>query len=209
MGLIAKIRSLFKGKYDRIKREEVVDAIVKLQSEEAQVEERVRDARAQIEALMAQGREEKDMQMRLFLTKKINYLKEEQKQNMQRATYLLYNVQLLNRLKSAIDDKQFFSNSMGAPLNSLLADQRALAQFLNKALNTRVAAENVLTEADETFNDVLSAYEENEKIYGVNKSDDELLAVFETGDALAAEGAAAPEKQSAPAAEEKDGTVQE
>ncbi len=209
MGLIAKIRSLFKGKYDRIKREEVVDAIVKLQSEEAQVEERVRDARAQIEALMAQGREEKDMQMRLFLAKKINYLKEEQKQNMQRATYLLYNVQLLNRLKSAIDDKQFFSNSMGAPLNSLLADQRALAQFLNKALNTRVAAENVLTEADETFNDVLSAYEENEKIYGVNKSDDELLAVFETGDALAAEGAAAPEKQSAPAAEEKDGTVQE
>ena len=209
MGLIAKIRSLFKGKYDRIKREEVVDAIVKLQSEEAQVEERVRDARAQIEALMAQGREEKDMQMRLFLAKKINYLKEEQKQNMQRATYLLYNVQLLNRLKSAIDDKQFFSNSMGAPLNSLLADQRALAQFLNKALNTRVAAENVLTEADETFNDVLSAYEENEKIYGVNKSDGELLAVFETGDALAAEGAAAPEKQSAPAAEEKDGTVQE
>lgn len=209
MGLIAKIRSLFKGKYDRIKREEVVDAIVKLQSEEAQVEERVRDARAQIEALMAQGREEKDMQMRLFLAKKINYLKEEQKQNMQRATYLLYNVQLLNRLKSAIDDKQFFSNSMGAPLNSLLADQRALAQFLNKALNTRVAAENVLTEADETFNDVLSAYEENEKIYGVNKSDDELLAVFETGDALAAEGAAEPEKQSAPAAEEKDGTVQE
>lgn len=209
MGLIAKIRSLFKGKYDRIKREEVVDAIVKLQGEEAQVEERVRDARAQIEALMAQGREEKDMQMRLFLAKKINYLKEEQKQNMQRATYLLYNVQLLNRLKSAIDDKQFFSNSMGAPLNSLLADQRALAQFLNKALNTRVAAENVLTEADETFNDVLSAYEENEKIYGVNKSDDELLAVFETGDALAAEGAAAPEKQSAPAAEEKDGTVQE
>lgn len=209
MGLIAKIRSLFKGKYDRIKREEVVDAIVKLQSEEAQVEERVRDARAQIEALMAQGREEKDMQMRLFLAKKINYLKEEQKQNMQRATYLLYNVQLLNRLKSAIDDKQFFSNSMGAPLNSLLADQRALAQFLNKALNTRVAAENVLTEADETFNDVLSAYEENEKIYGVNKSDDELLAVFETGDALAAEGAALPEKQSAPAAEEKDGTVQE
>ena len=209
MGLIAKIRSLFKGKYDRIKREEVVVAIVKLQSEEAQVEERVRDARAQIEALMAQGREEKDMQMRLFLAKKINYLKEEQKQNMQRATYLLYNVQLLNRLKSAIDDKQFFSNSMGAPLNSLLADQRALAQFLNKALNTRVAAENVLTEADETFNDVLSAYEENEKIYGVNKSDDELLAVFETGDALAAEGAAAPEKQSAPAAEEKDGTVQE
>lgn len=209
MGLIAKVKSLFKGKYDRIKREEVVDAIVKLQSEEAQVEERVRDARAQIEALMAQGREEKDMQMRLFLAKKINYLKEEQKQNMQRATYLLYNVQLLNRLKSAIDDKQFFSNSMGAPLNSLLADQRALAQFLNKALNTRVAAENVLTEADETFNDVLSAYEENEKIYGVNKSDDELLAVFETGDALAAEGAAAPEKQSAPAAEEKDGTVQE
>ena len=58
MGLIAKIKSLLKGKYDRIKREEVVDAIVKLQSEEAQVEERVRDARAQIEALMAQGRGE-------------------------------------------------------------------------------------------------------------------------------------------------------
>ena len=214
MGLLAKIKSLLKGKYDRIRREEVVDAIVRLQGEEEQMEERVRSARAQAEELLARGKAEKDQEMRLFLAKKINYLKEEQKQCIQRATYLLYNVRLLNKLKTAIDDKQFFANSMGVPLNSLLSDQRALAQFLNKALNTRVAAESVLTDADETFEEVLSAYEANDKIYGVAKSDDDLLAVFETHDALQdgdpAEEETAQKASAAPAAsgeEEHNGTV--
>ena len=64
-------------------------------------------------------------------------------------------------------------------LGNLLGDQKGLAKFLNKTLNTRVAAENVLTEADETFKQVEEMYDKNESIYGMNSNDDELLAVFE------------------------------
>ena len=46
-------------------------------------------------------------------------------------------------------------------------------------MNTRVTAETILTDADETFREVETQYEKNEAIYGVGQSDDELLAVFE------------------------------
>lgn len=209
MGIGKKISSFFKRKkYDRITREEVVESIVSLQREEQQLEEKVLGAADEIARLLERGKAEKDQNVRLFLAKKINYLKTEQKQNTQRATYILYNIQLLNRLKDAIDEKQFFENSLGQPLNALLADQEELARFLNKTLNTRVSAENVLTSADETFTEVLSAYEENEKIYGVGQSDDELLAMFETHDALESEGLAEAkpaEPQARAKTEEKDG----
>ena len=52
----------------------------------------------------------------------------------------------------------------------------------NKALNTKVMAEDVLTEADDTFAEIKGLYEENDKIYGVNSSDDDILALMETGD---------------------------
>ena len=55
----------------------------------------------------------------------------------------------------------------------------------------------MLTEADDIWNEVQSGYEENERIYGVNEHDDELLAMFETGEQLDAE--AGKEKQSSPA----------
>ena len=66
---------------------------------------------------------------------------------------------------------------------------------MNKALNTRVRSEQVLTDADDTWNEVQSGYEENERIYGVNEHDDELLAMFETGEQLDAEMGADGAKQ--------------
>ena len=122
--------------------------------------------------------------MRMFYAKKINTIKSERKTNIQRASYLTYNIQLLEKLKRAIDDNQFFANNSKMPLNQLLADQKQLAVFLNKALNTRVEAENVLTEADETFRTIEESYVENEEIYGVKQADNDLLAVFETDDML-------------------------
>lgn len=96
----------------------------------------------------------------------------------------MYNVRLLNKLKTAIDDNQFFKTSSKMSLGGLLSDQKGLAKFLNKALNTRIAAEDVLTAADETFAMVEEAYEKNESIYGVNEADDQLLAMFETEEAV-------------------------
>jgi len=84
-------------------------------------------------------------------------------------------------------------------LGNLLGDQKGLAKFLNKTLNTRVNAENVLTEADETFKQVEEMYEKNDSIYGVNTNDDELLAVFESEEDMLQfeeDGAAAEENVS-------------
>ena len=169
----------FKNKYEKLKREDVVDAIYKLEKQEELVEDMLLDKQDEINALLKRGREEKSYDLRLFYAKKINHLKEESQQEIRKGMYLMYNIRLLKRLKDSIDDKEFFVQTSKMSLGNLLQDQKGLARFLNEALNTKVAAEDVLTSADEIFNDVESAYEPNKIIYGMNNSDDELLAVFE------------------------------
>ena len=170
----------FKSKYEKLTREEVVDAICKLEKESRGFEDGLVEKQSQIDALMARGKKETNKDVRLFYAKKINALKNEREQGVQRAMYLMYNIQLLNKLKNAIDDNQFFKSSAKISLGNLLADQKGLAKFLNNTLNTRVAAEDVLTSADETFKNIEEAYEKNGTIYGMNDSDDALLAMFET-----------------------------
>lgn len=169
-----------KSKYDKLTREEVVNAIVELENRENKLEQGIVDKAVEVERLLDLGRKEKNRDMQLLYAKKINFLKEEKESDIQRATYLLYNVKLMNKLKVAIDDNSFFVDTGNVSLGNLLSDQKALAVFLNKTLNTRINAEDVLTSADETFSDIQSAYEPNEKIYKAQNHDDELLAMFET-----------------------------
>lgn len=173
-----------RNKFDKLKREDVVDSILALEKELGAIEDSIFTSKDKIDQMMARGKAEKDPDMRMFYAKKINTIKSERKTNIQRASYLTYNIQLLEKLKRAIDDNQFFANNSKMPLNQLLADQKQLAVFLNKALNTRVEAENVLTEADETFRTIEESYVENEEIYGVKQADNDLLAVFEADDML-------------------------
>lgn len=187
---------LFKSKYDKLTREEVVESICKLEKEQKDIEDSLAEKQAQINDLMAKGKKETDRDLKLFYAKKINALKEDRKQSVQRAMFLMYNTQLLGKLKNAIDDNQFFKNTSKQSLGDLLSDQKGLAKFLNKALNTRVAAEDVLTSADETFQNVASAYEENQSIYGMSKQDDALLAMFETEETAAEEQELFGEKSS-------------
>ena len=174
----------FKSKYDKLTREEVVDSICKLERDLSSLENDIISSGGRINDLIAKGKAEKSNDIRMFYAKKINALKEERKRNIQRATYLMYNIQLLGKLKNAIDDNQFFQNNSKTPLSQLLADQKGLAIFLNKALNNRIEAEQILTDADETFKTIEDSYVVNEAIYGEKKEDNELLAVFETEDML-------------------------
>jgi len=167
------------NKYRKLKREDVVDAMVKLEQEQSNLENQIISWGNDIDDLKVKGKNTKDRQLRLFYAKKINMLQAERERSIKRASYIMYNTRLLNQLKQAIDDKEFFADTGKVSLNNLLNDQKGLAQFLNKALNTRIKAEDVLTSADETFNEVEAAYSENEQIYGVNQNDDKLLAMFE------------------------------
>lgn len=171
-----------KGKFDKITREDVVDAICKLEKESDDISSQIFKSQTQIDELKQRGRKEVSHDLRLYYAKKINSIKAERQQNIRRDMFLMYNISLLNKLKRAIDDNQFFTKTSKLSLGNLLGDQKGLAKFLNKTLNTRVAAENVLTDADETFKQIEEMYDSNEAIYGVSTNDDELLAVFEEQD---------------------------
>jgi len=189
----------FKSKYDKLTREDVVDAICKLEKESTAIEDEIVAKQKQIEGLKVKGKAEKSREIKLLYAKKINALTAEREQLAQRDMYLLYKLRLLNKLKQSIDDNQFFAKTSKMSLGNLLGDQKGLAKFLNKTLNTRVNAENVLTEADETFKQVEEMYEKNDSIYGVNTNDDELLAVFESEEDMLQfeeDGAAAEENVS-------------
>ncbi len=177
----------FKNKFDKLTREEVVDAICKLEQESKAIEDGLGEKQKKIDDLMKKGKAEKAREVKLFYAKKINALKTDREQSVQRAMYLMYNIQLLQKLKTAIDDNQFFKNTAKVSLGNLLADQKGLAKFLNKTLGTRISSEDILTSADETFRAVEDAYEKNESIYGMSSQDDELLAMFETEEQVEAE----------------------
>lgn len=176
-----------KNKYAKLTREEVVDAICKLEKQSQDIEEGLVEQKKQIDELMQKGRVETDRQLKLYYAKKINALKAEREQNSQRAMYLMYNTQLLNKLKNAIDDNQFFVNTSKVSLGNLLADQKGLSEFLSKTLNTRMRAEETLVGAEDTFKEIEGVYEGNQSIYGKSENDDELLAMFETEEMVAAE----------------------
>ena len=103
-------------KYDKLTREEVVESICSLEKELSALEDEIIGAQSKIDDLMAKGKAERSNEMRVFYAKKINSIKAERTRNIQRATYLTYNIQLLEKLKRAIDDNQFFSSSAKAPL---------------------------------------------------------------------------------------------
>lgn len=176
-----------RNKYAKLTREEVVDAICKLEKQSQDIEEGLVEQKKQIDELMQKGRGETDRQLKLYYAKKINALKAEREQNSQRAMYLMYNTQLLNKLKNAIDDNQFFVNTSKVSLGNLLADQKGLSEFLSKTLNTRMRAEETLVGAEDTFKEIEGVYEGNQSIYGKSENDDELLAMFETEEMVAAE----------------------
>ena len=188
-----------KNKYDKLTREEAVQAICSLEQDSKEIEEGLEAKQKQIDELMEKGKRESSRELKLFYAKKINMLKADRQQSVQRAMYLMYNIRLLEKLKAAIDDNQFFKKTSKASLGDLLSDQKGLAAFLNKALGTRIAAEDVLTSADETFRAVEDAYEQNESIYGINEQDDALLAMFETEETVASEQEMAEAEQAAKA----------
>ena len=177
MGLLSFLR------FRKLKRDDVVESIIKLEKQQQEIEDGIVDKEAHIQELLAKGKKEKSQEIRLMYAKQINYLKEQKTRDAKRGMYLTYNINMMNKLKDAMEDKEFFKTSSKIELNKLLADQKGLARYLNKALKIRIKEEDVLTNADETFNEVASMYEDNETIYGAGQSDDQLLAMFEESDA--------------------------
>ncbi len=168
-----------RNKFKKINREDLVNSICELERQERTVEAEIFQMQKEIDMLMDKGKKEKTEDLKLFYAKKISHLKEQKESTMQRGMYLLYNIRLMNKLKDAYDSNTFFKTKTKVPLSELLADQKGLAKFLNRALETRIASEDVLTSADDLFNEIQGAYDKNESIYGMQKSEENILTAFE------------------------------
>ncbi len=176
-----------RNKFKKLNREDLVNSICELERQERTVEAEVFQKVKEIDALMEKGKKEKNKDLQLFYAKKISHLNEEKQTCMERGMYLLYNIRLMTKLKDAYDSNTFFKTQTKVPLSELLKDQLGLAKFLNKALETRIASEDVLTSADEVFSEVQSAYDVNQTIYGMGKNEEDLLTIFEKENQLADE----------------------
>ena len=169
-----------RNKFKKLKREDVVNAIIEQSKQQEDLENGVLAKSEEVEKLMERGRKEKNRDIKLLCAKKVNTLQAEIKRDTRRAALLLYNVKLLEKLKAAIDDNRFIENTTKLPLNKLLSDRKALAQFLETSIQNRTDAENMLTQADELFDSYEQAADDTSSpIYAVSESDDELLAMFE------------------------------
>ena len=173
-----------KNKFKKLKREEVVDAIIELDNREQALEEQIIQKSREEQALLEKGKVEKNRDIRLLYAKKIEALKKDRQTLVQRSLYLLYNLQLLKKLKDALDDKDFIKSDSDVYLHDLLSDQNNIAKFLNGEFKTKLKSEEIMTSADDVFNEVNASYTPDDKIYGVNESDDQLLAMFEESDDL-------------------------
>lgn len=176
-----------RNKFKKLNREDLVNSICELERQERTVEAEVFQKIKEIDALMDKGKKEKNRDLQLFYAKKISHLNEEKQVCMERGMYLLYNIRLMNKLKDAYDSNTFFKTQTKVPLSELLVDQKRLAKFLNKALETRIASEDVLTSADDLFNEVQSAYETSQPIYGIGKTEEEIMTMFEKENLLSDE----------------------
>lgn len=168
-----------RNKFKKLNREDLVNSICELERQERTIEAEVFQKIKEIDALMEKGKKERSKDLQLFYAKKISNLTEEKETCMQRGMYLLYNIKLMNRLKDAFDSNAFFKTQTKVPLSELLQDQKGLARFLNKALETRISSEDVLTNADELFTEVQAAYDVSKPIYGVGSKEEDILSVFE------------------------------
>ena len=173
------LRLFRRNKFKNLNREDLVNSICELERQERTAEAEVFQKEKEINALLEKGKKEKSKDLQLFYAKKISNLNEEKKSSMERGMYLLYNIRLMNKLKDAYDSNTFFKTQTKVPLSELLQDQKNLAKFLNKALETRIASEDVLTSADELFAEVQAAYDTSEQIYGVGKTEEDILTMFE------------------------------
>ena len=195
---------LFGNKFKKIKRGDVVDAIVELEKAQQNEISAIGEREKEIEKLMEQGRRTKDRNLQLALAKRINMLKAENANTAKRIQYLNANTQALNQLKTSLDDESFIVNNSKMPLNKLLSDPGQLRKFLNSVTLKKQRSENVLGEALDVFNEAEENYIPDERIYGINESDDALLSMFEEQNSM--DDAVAFNKESNRASEQSEST---
>lgn len=170
------------NKFKKIKRNDVVDAIIELKQQQNKMLEDIKDGGKNIEEFLAKGMKERDKNMQLFYAKSIINLRKESSFNTRRLQYVMSNISALEQLKYSLDDREFIMSNSKIPLNKMLNNPTELKKFLTKINNVQMAQEEKLAENLSIFDEAQNEYIPNEEIYGSNESVDDIMAIFESGE---------------------------
>lgn len=177
MGFFSKLFK--KDKFRTLTAAELNESVMALETRERQQEDDYRAKQEEIDNLMAEGKTTKDRQRQLFIAKKINMLRADQKNIENRIYRLLYNQTLVNQLKGVVEDNEFYQVNAGINMMDLLNDQQGLAKFLNQSLGRRVKEDEMMTQTDELMQQIMADHPISDVIAAPNANDDALLAMFE------------------------------
>lgn len=170
------------GKFKKIKRNDVVEAVIELRQQQDKMLEDIKDRGKNIEELLAKGMGERDKNMQLFYAKSIINLRKENSFNTRRLQYVMSNISALEQLKYSLDDREFIVSNSKIPLNKMLNNPTELKKFLTKINNVQMAQEEKLAENLSIFDEAQNEYIPNEEIYSSNESVDDIMAIFESGE---------------------------
>lgn len=178
---VSLFRKIFpkKKKLSKLERSEVTDQILALEKKQSDLVLKIEGTDALSHELFEKGKKEKNLQMRTFYAKRIESINREKEANIKRATLLNYKLGLLNRLKDAIDDRDFFYDADKTDLMGLLDNDKELTKFLS---SIHAKAENVeehMINIEAKFDDFDLMKMDNETIYGSRQSTDDILAQME------------------------------
>jgi len=198
MGFFDFLKNLFKrkNKFDKLTITDVADSIFEIERQEESLEKELEDNEKQIALLNEKGRTEPSHQRKILYATKIEYLMEASDAIMQRIMHAHYNMKLLNKLKIAIEDKGFYMGSQPQALSALLADRYGLMHFLNKVYGEKKSKEEEMVEVEETFNMIKNEFQPNERIHGISKGKEAIMASWENS--VAAEVSAEVGKLNSP-----------
>lgn len=178
-GLKKFLSGLGKSKFEKITKDDINKMKVRLAEQDKELNDLFEEKLNAIDAFMEKGRNEASQQRKMIYAQRIKFLREEVNSIMQRIMFTMYNASLVEKLALKVDENSFFNSSIS--MNDLLADSKGLALFLNNALGTRLKAEEILTNADDAFKQIEDSYEPNEKLYGIGKDTEDILASFDAG----------------------------
>ncbi len=170
-----------RNRFNKIKRSEVVNQIIEFGSERDLIEQKMIDKSKVIQSLYQQGAKERNTETRRMLAGKIKRLKQEGETDLKRLMFLNYNIQVLEKLKVAIDDATFFKKQDNQIINQALKDTNGLNAFLNKAYQIRHEAEETLSESNRIFDEYESSFSSVSDIYAFSKEEDQILSEFDQG----------------------------
>lgn len=168
----------FKRASDKIKRSDIVDHIITLESQQNEILAQIENNKQEYEKYFVLGKAEKDRNIQMIYAKKIEIIKKENLSASKQMQFIMANTKALYQLKDALDDREFIKNSSTMPLNKLLTNHAELNKLMSKVVGDKRVYEDKLGETLDIFNE-FEDLEENQKIYGASESQSDILAMFD------------------------------